>query len=55
MADPSRESCVFCETPIARGELAVFRDGVKRGHVRCWRPDDRTVPSPPVGPAATTP
>jgi hypothetical protein len=37
MAHPSVVLCLTCHTPLQSDDPAVFREGVKIAHVRCWR------------------
>jgi hypothetical protein len=37
MAHPSVVLCLTCHTPLQSDAPAVFREGVKIAHVRCWR------------------
>jgi hypothetical protein len=37
MASPPIRLCLSCQTSLETNDPAVFRDGVKIAHVRCWR------------------
>jgi hypothetical protein len=50
MVNPPLVRCLSCQTPLKSNEIAVFRDGVKIAHVRCWRPYYLLKPSHPVDP-----
>ena len=42
MAHPPLTFCLFCQKPLEPAELAIFREGAKIAHVRCWRPNSPT-------------
>ena len=44
MADAPLADCLSCHTPVTLEEPAVFRNGAKIAHVRCWTPNDRATP-----------
>jgi hypothetical protein len=52
MAHPPLVLCLSCHTPPQSDDPAVFREGVKIAHVRCWRLDHRPQPSRHVDPVA---
>jgi hypothetical protein len=40
--------CLSCHTAVNAEEPAVFRNGTKIAHVRCWTPKDLAKPLRPV-------
>jgi hypothetical protein len=44
MADAPVANCPTCRTPMSPEESAVFRNGAKIAHVRCWTPKDLVTP-----------
>jgi hypothetical protein len=42
MADAPVANCLTCRTPMTPEESAVFRNGAKIAHVRCWTLKDLT-------------
>ena len=44
MADAPVANCLTCGTPMTPEESAVFRNGAKIAHVRCWTPKDMVTP-----------
>ena len=43
--------CVSCHTAVDSEEPAVFRNGVRIAHVRCWKLKDAAKPLRPVNDA----
>ena len=44
MADAPLVACLSCHSPVTPEESAVFRNGAKIAHVRCWTPKDLPTP-----------
>ena len=44
MAAAPLVACLSCLTSVTPEESAVFRNGVKIAHVRCWTLKDRATP-----------
>ena len=44
MADAPVVDCLTCHTPVTPADSAVFRDGAKIAHVKCWTPKDLVTP-----------
>ena len=44
MADAPVANCLTCRTPMTPEESAVFRNGAKIAHVRCWTLKDLVTP-----------
>jgi hypothetical protein len=44
MADGPVAQCLTCNTPMTLEESAVFRNGAKITHLRCWTPKDLVAP-----------
>jgi hypothetical protein len=43
--------CLSCHTAVKPEESAVFRNGVRMAHVRCWKLKDAAKPLPSVNDA----
>jgi hypothetical protein len=37
MADEPSIACPYCHTTLQPDDMAVFRKGVRIGHLHCWR------------------
>jgi hypothetical protein len=37
LVSESTHVCRYCDDPIQSDEMAVFRDGAKVAHLKCWR------------------
>jgi hypothetical protein len=46
MASPAPVFCLSCRKLVDFNDTAVFRDGVRIAHIRCWRPEHRPTRSP---------
>jgi hypothetical protein len=59
MADEPSIACPYCHTTLKPDDMAVFRNGVRIGHLHCWRDyrplrGEGEVPPPaPSSPRAT--
>lgn len=46
MASPVPVFCLSCRKLVEFNDPAVFRDGVRIAHIRCWRPEHSLTRSP---------
>jgi hypothetical protein len=49
MVSPAPVFCVSCRKLVELNDTAVFRDGVRIAHIRCWRPEHSPMRSPHDG------